>query len=126
MRTPLRIAVVTCLTLSLLGCRDDERFAKAAELTGGDPHRGHAAIRTHGCSSCHTIPGVDGADALVGPSLDHVASRGYIGGVLPNNPDNLVRWILDPPGVDPQTAMPNLRLSEQDARDIAGYLYTLK
>ena len=124
MRLALLIGLVA--TLSLLGCRDDERFAKAAELTGGDPHKGQAAIRMHGCSSCHTIPGVDGADALVGPSLDHVASRGYIGGVLPNNPDNLIRWILDPPGVDPQTAMPNLRLSEQDARDIAGYLYTLK
>ena len=126
MRLASLIALIACLTLPLLGCRDDERFARAAELTGGDPHKGRAAIRTHGCSSCHTIPGVDGADALVGPSLDHVASRGYIGGVLPNNPDNLIRWILDPPGVDPQTAMPNLRLSEQDARDIAGYLYTLK
>ena len=125
MRTALLI-LVSVAGLSLLGCGDDEHFAKAAELTGGDPHRGEAAIRTHGCSSCHTIPGVDGADALVGPSLDHIASRGYIGGVLPNNPDNLVRWLLDPPAVDPRTAMPNVRLSEQDARDIAGYLYTLK
>ena len=117
-------ALIGCLLAA--GCGEDERFGMAAEQTGGDPRRGHAAIRTHGCSSCHTIPGVDGADALVGPSLDRIASRGYIGGVLPNTPDNLVRWILDPPGVDPHTAMPNLKLSEQDARDIAGYLYTLK
>ena len=125
MRTALLI-LVSVAGLSLLGCGDDERFARVAELTGGDPHRGEAAIRTHGCSSCHTIPGVDGADALVGPSLDHIASRRYIGGVLPNSPDNLVRWIKDAPGVDPQTAMPNLHVSDADARDIAGYLYTLK
>lgn len=92
----------------------------------GEPERGRQAIRYHGCASCHTIPGVRGADGLVGPSLEHIASRAYIGGVLPNTPDNLVRWILDPPGVDPQTAMPDLHLSERDARDIAGYLYTLK
>jgi cytochrome c1 len=71
-------------------------------------------------------PGRADLAALVGPSLEHVASRTYIGGVIDNNPDNLVRWILNPPSVDPKTAMPNLKLSEADARDIAGYLYTLK
>lgn len=121
-----RVGLVLVACLPLLGCADEDLYSGAAQLTGGDPRRGHAAIHTHGCSSCHTIPGVDGADALVGPPLDHLASRTYIGGVLPNTPDNLVRWILDPPGVDPKTAMPNLHVSEQDARDIAGYLYTLK
>ena len=126
MKRLLSLVILLTAVLPLLGCRNEEQFAKAAEVTGGDPRKGHDAIRAYGCSSCHTIPGVDGADALVGPSLDHVASRGYLGGVLPNNPDNLVRWLLDPPAVDPRTAMPNVRLSEQDARDIAGYLYTLK
>jgi cytochrome c1 len=118
--------LIACALAVSGGCEDEEVFRKAAELTGGDPYRGRDAIRTHGCGSCHTIPGVNGADALVGPPLERLAVRGYVGGVLPNNPDNLVRWLLDPPGVDPQTAMPNLRLNEKDARDIAGYLYTLR
>ncbi|MFL6230184.1 MAG: c-type cytochrome [Pyrinomonadaceae bacterium] len=101
-----------------------ERSAQAA--TGGDPTRGRAAISRYGCSACHTIPGIKGADALVAPSLEHVASRSYVAGVLPNTPPNVVRWIQNPPGVDQLTAMPNLGVTDSDARDIASYLYTLK
>jgi cytochrome c1 len=50
----------------------------------------------------------------------------YIAGVLENRRANLVRWLKDPPGVDRQTAMPNLQLTNADAVDIADYLYTLK
>jgi cytochrome c1 len=38
----------------------------------------------------------------------------------------MVRWVKDPPGVDPLTAMPNLRVTDDDARDIAAFLYTLR
>jgi cytochrome c1 len=69
---------------------------------------------------------VRGADSLVGPPLDRVASRTYLAGVLTNSPDNMIRWIRDPRGVDRLTAMPNLGVTEEDARDIASYLYTLK
>jgi cytochrome c len=99
---------------------------EAAAMTGGDPSRGRAAISRYGCSTCHTIPGVNGANGLVGPPLSQMASRSYIAGVMPNTPDNMIRWIENPPQVDGLTAMPNLGVSEQDARDIAGYLYTLK
>jgi cytochrome c1 len=37
----------------------------------------------------------------------------------------LIRWIQDPPSIDPKTAMPNVRVTEADARDIAAFLYTL-
>jgi cytochrome c1 len=95
-------------------------------MLGGDPDRGRAAMSTHGCISCHTVPGVAGANALVGPPLTHMASRNYVGGVLPNTPDNIVRWIQDPPAIDAQTAMPNLHVPADDVKDIATYLYTLR
>jgi cytochrome c len=99
----------------------------AAEMTGGgNPARGRAAIERYGCGTCHTIPGVRGADALVGPPLSQVASRAYVGGVLTNSPENMIRWIRDPRAVDNLTAMPTLGVTDQDARDIASYLYTLK
>ena len=98
---------------------------RAAEVTGGDPTHGAVAIRTYGCASCHVIPGVAGADAIVGPPLDRFAGRAYIGGVVTNTADNLVRWIRSPRSVDAATAMPETGLSEQDARDVAAYLYTL-
>jgi cytochrome c len=98
----------------------------AIELTGGDPDKGRDAIAQYGCSSCHTIPGIRGADAMVGPPLTKIGTRTYIAGVLKNTPDNMKTWLKDPPGVDPKTAMPNLHLGDQEAKDIACYLYTLR
>jgi len=95
-------------------------------MTGGDPSRGPALMRKYGCQSCHTIPGVVGADGLVGPPLAGIASRSYIAGVLTNAPDNMLRWIRDPKAVDPLTAMPNTGVTASDARHIVAYLYTLK
>src|SRR5919202_5823376 len=93
--------------LALSAC-NQEAERQAAAMTGGDPTRGRAAISRYGCATCHTIPGIRGADALVGPPLTQIASRSYIAGVLPNTPENMVRWIENPPQVDRLTAMPNL------------------
>jgi cytochrome c1 len=38
----------------------------------------------------------------------------------------MMRWIENPKAVDEKTVMPNLGVTHQEARDIAGYLYTLK
>ena len=62
----------------------------------------------------------------MGPPLAGIGSRVYIAGVMSNTPTNLVRWIENPPGVDSLTAMPNLGVTERDARDIAAYLATLR
>src|SRR4051812_49992898 len=65
--------------------RENHRATQQAmRLTGGDPARGQGLMRHYGCAGCHEIPGVHGADGRVGPSLDHVAGRLYIAGVLPN------------------------------------------
>src|ERR1043166_3534975 len=115
-----------CALAAVTACQQVELERKAQAMTGGSPRRGKAAIGKYGCGTCHTIPGVAGASALVGPNLEQVASRMYVAGVLPNTPDNMIRWIQHPRDVDPLTAMPNLGVTDQDARDIAGYLYTLK
>ena len=104
----------------------DVEAREAAAMTGGDPARGPELMRKYGCQSCHTIPGVVGADGLVGPPLAGIASRSYIGGVLPNAPANMLRWIADPKKVDSLTAMPNVGVTPSDARHIAAYLYTLR
>jgi cytochrome c len=118
-----------CLSISFLftlaSCNSDAERA-AAEMTGGTPSQGRAAISRYGCSTCHVVPGVNGANGLVGPPLNQIASRVYLAGRLQNTPDNMIRWIQDPHGVDDKTAMPNLNVTDADARDIASYLYTLK
>jgi putative membrane protein len=109
-----------------LSCCNGDLARETRELTGGDPGNGPVAIRRHGCPACHTIPGVRGAYGLVGPPLGGIASRIYIAGMLPNTPDNMMRWIQAPQEVKPHTAMPNMGIPEPEARDIVGYLYTLK
>lgn len=117
--------VCAAVVLGLAGCGVSNQES-AKELTGGNPSHGKRIIREQGCASCHTIPGIRGARGLVGPSLERIASRSYIAGVLENTPQNMILWLMDPPGVDPLTAMPNLRLTENEARDVASYIYTLR
>jgi cytochrome c2 len=96
----------------------------AAAETGGDPRRGEAMFIQYGCGSCHAVKDVRTATGMVGPPLDGIALRMIIAGHLANNPANMERWIRDPQHVSPGTAMPNLNVSEQDARDITAFLYT--
>jgi cytochrome c2 len=95
-------------------------------LTGGDPDRGVNAIGRYGCGSCHTIPGIRGANALVGPPLNRIARRSYLAGEVQNTPANMVRWIQHPQRIEKGTVMPEMGVTENDARDIAAYLYTLR
>lgn len=107
--------------LLLAACGED----RSRQVPGGDPDRGPELIRSYGCHSCHTIPGVAGAEALVGPPLTRWQDRVYIAGRVANSPDNLVRWIMSPRDIDERTAMPDMGVTEADARSIAAYLFTL-
>ncbi len=91
----------------------------------GDPSKAPNLLRAYGCGSCHTIPGVAGANGTVGPRLDNLSQRSFLAGQLPNTPDNLVIWIQHPQQVRPGSDMPDLGISTADARDIAAYLYSL-
>lgn len=97
---------------------------RSQQVTEGNLTAGRAALEDHGCVSCHSIPGV-AEDAAVGPPLDRFGERAYIAGRLGNNQDNLVRWIRDPKDVDPETAMPDLGIGEEDATNMAAYLLSL-
>ena len=89
-------------------------------------NRGKAALQQYACVTCHDIPGVVGAYAPVGPPLGGIAARKLIAGNLANTPENMIRWLRSPPSVNPVTAMPDLGVTERDARDIAEFLATLK
>lgn len=97
----------------------------AAPRVEGSVDLGRTAIRRYGCGSCHTIPGIKDADALVGPPLERFRRRSFIAGQLANTEANLRRWIMDPQEVEPGTAMPDLDVTADDARNIAAYLESL-
>ena len=91
----------------------------------GDAERGVAAMQQYACTTCHTIPGMVGAAAHVGPPLAGIGDRKYLGGRLPNSPENMVKWIRHPREISPQSLMPDLGVTEEHARDMAAYLLTL-
>jgi cytochrome c1 len=114
------------LTVALAACRTGPSPEPPPEVPGGSPAQGAELISQFGCGSCHTIPGISDADGLVGPPLIHWGGRQIIAGQVPNNADNLIRWIMNPQSIEPGTAMPNLNVTEEQARDIAAYLFTLR
>ena len=119
------IALLAALLVS--GCGGGTQLVEPPpEVPGGDPELGAQAINSYGCDTCHTIPGIDGADATVGPPLTRWSERAYIAGALPNTADNLVDWITDPQEIEPGTAMPDVGVTPAAARDIAAYLFTLE
>jgi cytochrome c2 len=125
-RTWRALAVIVLVLVPVFGCSRRDARDEARRLTGGEPAEGRWAIRKHGCQACHAIPGVTGADGLVGPPLDGIGRRLYLAGHLPNTPENMMRWLQHPPQVHPPTAMPDTGVTDEEARDIAAYLYTLR
>lgn len=117
--------VVPLLAVWLAGCTG-KASPPAAQAQGTNPQRGAALIQTYGCGVCHAVPGVRNAVGMVGPPFAELAQRGYVAGMLRNTPDNLVTWLRSPQSIVPGNAMPDMGVSEQDARDIAAYLYTLR
>ena len=111
------------LLLALAACEETGVGTRFTEI--GDPEQGAVLIDQAGCGTCHMIPGIDAAQGLVGPPLDHMGKRIFIAGLLRNTPANMMTWLRDPQAVVPGNAMPDMGLSEEQARHITAYLYTL-
>lgn len=121
-RATMASALASMLVLGGCGARE----AGPVRAAFGDPHRGAIWISREGCGACHTIPGVMQAEGLVGPPLIHFSRRTIVAGYLPNTPANLTRWIQHPQELAPGNAMPDGHLDDEQARDIAAYLLSLK
>lgn len=122
----IRVLVGVVAVVILSSCAAPASRPEPVIPVGGDPELGRETIVEYGCGSCHTIPGIREADALVGPPLTSWSERAYIAGVLTNNPDNLATFLEDPDSVSPGTAMPDLQLTDEDIAAIAAYLFTLE
>jgi|GEM_PF-347221 len=82
-----------------------------------DVDAGRATLEQRGCLGCHSIADEGWLLNDHGPDLSAVGSK--------VDARWLYNWILDPKRYFPDTVMPDLRLSEQEAWDITAYLMTL-
>lgn len=118
-------ATLAATVLLVLGaCTPPPQQARDLEVPGGDAERGRVVYLEYGCASCHATPDVPSVRKGVGPDLDELPDRLYLAGQIPNRPEELIRWIRHPQQIVPGTLMPDLGVTEQDARDIAAFLYT--
>jgi len=128
-----RLAFFLLLLLPLLigaACNRDEAsksLASSEPAPIGNVERGRTLAAQYGCNVCHAMPGVDGPQGSLGPSLAGIASRPTISlGTVQNTTANLVQFIQNPASLNPQSSMPPIGLPDADAKDIAAYLLTLK
>lgn len=118
------LAALVCLVLA--GCADDKALDGAyRSVAQGEAERGRLLLARYQCGSCHAIPGAVGPSLHGGPTLDGFGRRSFIAGRIPNAPANLQRWLQAPQDLVPETTMPDLGVTAEDARDITAYLMSL-
>jgi cytochrome c len=126
MNLRLRIAIlIASVSLLAAACSISQNQVEPPTTKAQIAH-GKILIRHYGCETCHEIPNVDGVRGSVGGSLKHIAAKDYLAGQLVNSPENLRRWIQHPHSVNPQTLMPDMNVTDNDAADIALFLDTLQ
>jgi len=98
----------------------------------GDPDNGRKLFTDskfyppNGCGSCHTLLGYTTGTYPGAPNLTNVSLRPTLAGeTLQNNPAQMKAWIMDPPSQKRDARMPKLNVSDQEATDLAAFIYSL-
>jgi cbb3-type cytochrome oxidase cytochrome c subunit len=107
--------------VAYLFANSDEVPPVVANPPQGDAARGEQLVKSVGCLGCHVT---DESREAAGPHRTFGQPLQNIG-----NKDSyawLFDWVKNPKHFNPDTFMPNLRLSDSEAADIATYLKTLK
>ncbi len=121
-----RSVLTAALPAWLAGCDLGPLPLPHAETTASQQELGRRLMAQYQCGSCHAIPGVDAARGHDGPPLEGFGRRSYIAGHVPNAPDALARWIVEPHALAPRTPMPAMGVAPDDARAMAAYLLALR
>jgi cytochrome c oxidase subunit II len=102
---------------------ENERKPAAEDPESG---QGRSAFLAQSCVNCHRVRGTP-ARGTYAPDLTHLMSRQTLAsGEVPNTPENLRRWVLDPQTIKPGCLMPAFGLGERDRDEIVRYLLTLR
>ncbi|GBD08049.1 Cytochrome c oxidase subunit 2 [Candidatus Thermoflexus japonica] len=119
------------LRVRVMSDADFQRWVEAQRAPAAQPveplaQQGYQVFMSKACVGCHTINGTP-AQGKVGPNLTHVGSRTTIAaGLLENTPENLARWLDNPPAIKPGSLMPRLGLTPEEIQALVAYLSSLK
>ncbi len=88
----------------------------------GDVKKGEELVSSIGCFACHQVQPQKTDQARNAENLHREHGPNLIGLGSKTSKEWIYSWLKDPNRYHPQTRMPNLRLSDQEAADIAQYL----
>jgi cytochrome c oxidase subunit II len=99
-------------------------------------------LRQAYCTLCHAVQTPGPPTVPLGPNLARLGARGTLGaGLMENNEENLIRWIVDPQSMKPGVIMPGVNqgvvgrggveypptsLTDEQVRAVAVYLLSQK
>jgi mono/diheme cytochrome c family protein len=89
----------------------EKNYELPVKFESGDPDKGKKLFETVGCQGCHEL---NGKGETFAPNLSRIGNK--------VNVDWLVTWISSPHSYNAKSRMPDLRLDENQASDIASYL----
>jgi mono/diheme cytochrome c family protein len=98
------------VTAYLLAASEKD-YELPVKFESGDPEKGEKLFESVGCQGCHTL---NGKGETFAPDLSRIGNK--------VNTDWLVTWISSPHSYNAKSKMPDLRLDEGQASDIASYL----
>jgi mono/diheme cytochrome c family protein len=108
--------------VAYLFANQDEYQLPVATPPKGDPKNGEQIIKSIGCLGCHVVEETDrskiGPRRTFGQPLENIGNK--------TTYEWLYNWVRDPKHYNPDTYMPDLRLTDQQTADVATYLTTLK
>ena len=105
------------------GAAQKDTASAAGAPQGPEYAKGEKLFMTKGCMGCHSLQAVKAPKGLIGPNLANVGARSHIAaGWLENTDQNLERWIREPQTVKKGVLMPNLGVTEDEARALRAYL----
>ena len=122
----MKRAVLVTILLALACSKAEKPATESAPPPPiGNATAAKAHMEKYSCQACHVIPGMGPGGAL-GPDLTGFGSRPTLNARVPKNPQAVAAYLLNPTAIDAQTSMPAVGLSEEEAKDIAAFLETLK
>ena len=89
----------------------EANYELPVKFKSGDPDKGKKLFESVGCQGCHEL---NGKGETFGPDLSRIGNK--------VNADWLVTWISSPHSYNEASRMPDLRLDEKQASNIAAYL----
>lgn len=97
--------------VAYLMASSDKDYTLAEKFESGNPDKGKKLFKTVGCLACHEL---DGQGEVFGPDLSNIANK--------VSADWIVTWLSGAKSYNDHSIMPDLRLSREEASDLASYL----